>query len=295
MITPLHDRDTLDAPGLERLIEHMLCGGVAGLFILGTTGEGPLLSYRVRRELVQRTCAQVKHRVPVLVCVTDTAYVESLAIAQHASECEADAIVAAPPYYLPLGQPELQTYYDRLATESPVPLFLYNFPALTKTRIEIETLRRALDHRRIVGIKDSSGDLNYFRSVRELMKTRSDWTLLCGPDELLAESIVAGGHGGVNGGANVFPSLYVACAKAALAGEMERARELQAKVLRVTTALYRVSNSAAAVTEGIKCALSLLGICDDAMTEPFRRLAGPQRQSIERALPSLQSLMGEHS
>ena len=115
------------------------------------------------------------------------------------------------------------------------------------------------------------------------------------PDELLAESVFAGGHGGVNGGANVFPTLYVACARAALAGETERARQLQAGVLRVTTALYRVSHSAAAVTEGIKCALSLLGICDDAMTEPFRRLAAPQRQVIERLLPSLQSIMEEHS
>ncbi len=58
MVTPLRDRDTLDAAGLERLIEHLLTGGVQGLFILGTTGEGPSLSYRLRRELIERTCRQ---------------------------------------------------------------------------------------------------------------------------------------------------------------------------------------------------------------------------------------------
>src|SRR5512136_2166219 len=76
LVTPLRERDTLDAAGLERLIEHVLSGGVHGLFILGTTGEGPSLSYRLRREVISRTCRQVANRVPVLVGITDTAFVE---------------------------------------------------------------------------------------------------------------------------------------------------------------------------------------------------------------------------
>ena len=74
MVTPLLDRDTLDAAGLERLIEHILAGGVHGLFILGTTGEAPSLSYRLRYELIQRVCEQVKGRVPVLVGISGTRY-----------------------------------------------------------------------------------------------------------------------------------------------------------------------------------------------------------------------------
>ena len=76
MITPLLDRDTLDVAGLERLIEHILAGGVHGLFILGTTGEAPSLSYRLRYELIERTCTQVAGRVPILEANTDTAFVE---------------------------------------------------------------------------------------------------------------------------------------------------------------------------------------------------------------------------
>src|ERR1041385_1877343 len=93
MLTPLRARDELDIVGLERLIEHTLSGGVSGLFILGTTGEGPSLSYRLRRELIERTCRQVKRRVPVLVGITDTAFIESVSLARHCAETGADAVV----------------------------------------------------------------------------------------------------------------------------------------------------------------------------------------------------------
>ncbi len=109
MITPLLDRDTLDRAGLEKLIEHILAGGVSGLFILGTTGEGPSLSYRLRRELVQSVCAQVRQRVPVLVGITDTAFVESAGVARVAADAGADAVVLAVRHspYLALTPPEV--------------------------------------------------------------------------------------------------------------------------------------------------------------------------------------------
>src|SRR5436190_20672150 len=78
MATPLRSRDELDAGGLERLIERILGGGVNGVFLLGTTGEGPSLGYRLRRELIDRACRQIRRRVPVLVGITDTAFVESI-------------------------------------------------------------------------------------------------------------------------------------------------------------------------------------------------------------------------
>src|SRR5208283_5161575 len=92
LVTPLRDRDTLDVAGLERLVERVLDGGVSGLFILGTTGEGPSLSYRLRRELVERVCRQVKNRVPVLVGITDTAFIESVNVARHAANAGVSAV-----------------------------------------------------------------------------------------------------------------------------------------------------------------------------------------------------------
>ena len=199
MITPLRSRDELDIAGLERLIEHILAGGVSGLFILGTTGEGPSLSYRLRGELIERVCRQVNRRVPILVGITDTAFVESVDIGRRAANYGADALVVAPPYYLPEAQPELQEYIDHLVPELPLPLYLYNMPALTKVHFELDTVRRALDNPRIIGFKDSSGDLNYFKQVAELIKQRPDWPLLIGPEEKLFEALQLGGHGGVSG------------------------------------------------------------------------------------------------
>lgn len=106
MITPLRARDELDVPGLEGLIEHNLAGSVSGLFIPGTTGEWPSRSYRLRKELIERTCRQVDRRVQVLVGITDTAFQESVNLAHWAADAGADAVVLAPPYYLPEGQPE---------------------------------------------------------------------------------------------------------------------------------------------------------------------------------------------
>ena len=89
LITPLEDIDVLDRSGLEKLIEHVIRGGVSGIFLLGTSGEGPALSYRLRSELIKSTCKQGRGRVPVLVGITDTAYIESLHIAEIAAEAGA--------------------------------------------------------------------------------------------------------------------------------------------------------------------------------------------------------------
>jgi dihydrodipicolinate synthase/N-acetylneuraminate lyase len=159
LITPLRARDELDTAGLEWLVEHVISGGVNGLFILGTTGEGPSLDYRLRKELIEHTCKQVKQRVPVLVGITDTAFVEAVNVARWSADAGADAVVLAPPYYLPGGQPELQEFVDHLVPELPLPLFLYNMPALTKVPFELSVVRWAMDQPRIIGLKDSSGNM----------------------------------------------------------------------------------------------------------------------------------------
>jgi 4-hydroxy-tetrahydrodipicolinate synthase len=289
LITPMRDRDELDVPGLERLVERVLAGGVSGLFVLGTTGEGPSLGYRLRRELVERVCHQVRQRVPVLVGITDTAFVEALNLARIAAEAGADALVAAPPYYLPGGQPELREYLDHLVPELPLPLFLYNMPALTKVAFDLETVRYAMDEPRIVGLKDSSGDMKYFRGAAELLKHRPDWSLLIGPEERLMEAVLAGGHGGVSGGANLFPALYVGLFRACRAGDDARARELHDQVIRVGDALYRIGRHPSAVIKGIKCALSCLGVCDDFMAEPFHRFRAGERALVEQRLTLLRA------
>ena len=287
MVTPLLGRNELDLAGLERLIEHILAGGVSGLFILGTTGEGPSLSYPLRRELIERTCRQVQGRVPVLVGITDTAFVESVNLARHAATAGADALVIAPPYYFTEGQPELEEYLDHLVAELPLPLFLYNAPMNTKVQYGLGAVRWAMDKPQVIGLKDSSRDMNYFRQVVGLLKHRPDWSLLIGPEELLAEGVIAGGHGGVPGGANLFPRLYVQLCEAAHAGDASRTKQLHAQVMRVSESLYQVGRHPSAVIKGIKCALGCLGICDDFMAEPFHRFRDGERARVQSCLREL--------
>jgi dihydrodipicolinate synthase/N-acetylneuraminate lyase len=291
MITPLHDRDALDVAGLERLIERILGGGASGLFIVGTTGEGPSLGYRLRRELIERTCRQVAGRVPVLVGITDTAFVESVHVARQAADAGAAAVVLAPPYYLPEGQPELQEYLKHLVPELPLPLFIYNMPALTKVSFELETVRRAMDEPRIVGLKDSSGNMTYFHQALGLLKHRPDWSLLIGPEEMLFDAVLAGGHGGVSGGANLFPKLYVKLVEAARAGDLARAKELHAAIMQVSGSLYRIGRHPSAIIKGIKCALNCLGVCDDFMAEPFHRYRAEERDRLERRLAEINATL----
>lgn len=291
MVTPLRDRDEIDVAGLERLVEHMLAGGVSGLFPLGTTGEAPCLSYRLRYELVERVTKQVGGRVPVLVGITDTAVVESVRLARHAAQVGAQALVLSTPYYHAVGQPELLEYLQRIIPELPLPVFLYNIPSMTKVHFSLETLSQMLDSPGVVGIKDSSGDMGYMHRVRALLEARPDWTLLVGPEELLAESVLlAGAHGGVSGGANVFPRLYVDLYEAAVRRDVERTNELHARVIRGASALYAVGQHGSAIIKGLKCSLALLGICDDFMAEPFRRFREPERERIRRHLDELGAL-----
>ena len=287
MVTPLQDRDTLDVAGLERLIEHILAGGVHGLFILGTTAEAPSLSYRLRYEVIERVCKQVKERVPVLVGITDTSFVESVNIARKACDAGAQAVVLAPPYYFPAGQPELLEYLKHLISELPLPMFLYNMPSYTKMVYEPETIRAAADFPGVAGIKDSSGNMIYFRRLQILLKDHPDFSLLMGREELLAETVLLGGHGGVCGGANLLPELYVGLYNAACSKDLQKIEVLHEKVMKLSNAIYTVGQYESSYLKGIKCALSCIGICSDFMAEPFHRFRKEEHDRIQQYVQEL--------
>jgi 4-hydroxy-tetrahydrodipicolinate synthase len=285
MITPLRAPDELDHPGLERLVEHILRGGVHGLFILGTSGEAPSLSYRLRRELIDSVCRLVRGRIPVLVGVTDTSFAEAMGLARHAASAGARAVVSSTPYYFPTGQPELLEYFELFAREVPLPLYLYNMPQMTKVQFEPETLRRLAHNKSILGVKDSSGNLEYFHQLLELKAIRPDWSVLVGPESLLAETLHRGGDGGVNGGGNFWPSLFVELYHAVRNGDSALESELQQKIVQLSK-IYSIGRHASSVIKGMKCACSLLGLCDDLMSEPFVRFNSPERDRVRAVLES---------
>jgi dihydrodipicolinate synthase/N-acetylneuraminate lyase len=287
MVTPLLDRDALDVAGLERLIEHILGGGVHGLFILGTTGEGPSLSYRLRYEFIERVCGQVNGRVPILVGITDTSFTESVNTARKAKESGAQAVVLAPPYYFPFAQSELLEYLKHLTAELPLSLFLYNFPSYTKVAYEPETVKAAAYLDGIVGIKDSSGDISYLSKLQPLLKNRPEFSLLIGPDRLMTEAISSGANGGICGGANLVPELYVNLYNAIVSKDLPTVEALNKKVMYICTNIYHVNKHESSYLKGLKCALSCMGICSDFVAEPYRRFGPEERDVIRRHLKEL--------
>jgi 4-hydroxy-tetrahydrodipicolinate synthase len=287
LITPLLGRDSLDREGLERLIEHLIVGGVHGVFALGTTGEGPSLSYRLRGEVIRHVCRLVDRRVPVVVGVTDTAFVESVRLAEVAAEAGATAVVVATPYYFPAGQTELISYIRHLVPELPLPVVLYNMPALTKIWFEIETLRELASLPEIMAIKDSSGDLDYFERLCGLRAERPDWTFLMGPECHLIRSIGLGGSGGVSGGANIFPRLFAEAYEAAVADDQVRCTQLQHEI-NALGQIYEIGKYASRHIKATKCAASILGLCDDFMAEPFNRFRPADRERVRAILARLE-------
>lgn len=291
LITPMLDENILDLKGLERLLSHVISGGVSGIFILGTSGEAQNLSYAVRKEMIKQTCRIVDGRVPVMVGISDTSFVESISLANKAHEYGADVLVATPPFYYTPGQAELIQYYWDLADQVPLPLFLYNMPSHVKVMIEPETIVKLAANENIIGLKDSSANGVYLQKVMYLLKDRPDFTILVGPEEMTAGMVLMGAHGGVNGGANVYPELYVSLYQAAYNKDFETIAELQPKVMNVSLSLYNIGKYASSYIKGIKTALNLKGICDDFMPEPFHKFNAAERKFVEQKLKELDTLI----
>ena len=289
MVTPLDQDLNLDREGLERLIEHLIKGGVHGIFILGTTGEAPNLPYSVRAELIERTCKLVGSRVPIIVGITDTSYQDALRMAAKAFACGALAVVAAPPYYFQVGQADLLHYFKRMASDSPLPLFLYNAPLNTRLWIDVPTAIEAAAEPNIVGLKDSGLNMGYFHAVREGVRSRPDFSLLVGPDDLLAEAVLLGAHGGMAGGSNVNPRLFVDLYEAAVANDMNRVATLHQQAIQFNNAVYRATEDPHNPLRALKAALSIMGICGEAMTPPLRPISTRERETIAQYLRGLES------
>lgn len=286
LVTPLKSFRELDMPGLERLIEHQVSGGVHGLFILGTNGEAPSLSYQLRKEFIKNACGLVNRRIPVLVGITDTSMEGSLEIAEYAQRMGADAVVVAPPYYFPLSDEEMLDYLEALVPGLPLPFLIYNMPSHTKVHLTPEIVARAKELGAL-GIKDSSGNMLYLYSLIDNMKDSPDFAFFTGTEIYLPETIMYGGHGAVAGGANLFPGMFVDLYNASVARDLERISHLREKVMKLYQTIYRVGKDPSRFLKGTKCGLSVLGICNDELAPPFHRFSPGERKEVEKHIQEI--------
>jgi dihydrodipicolinate synthase/N-acetylneuraminate lyase len=265
---------------LQRLVQRMIEAGCHGIFVLGSTGEAQALSYRLRREIVRETCQIVGDRIPVLAGITDTSLVESLKFGEFCIEAGVAGLVVAPPYYFRMAQQDLVRHAEYLTAELPRPLFLYNIPGLTKLSWEPETVAEAAQIPGIAGLKDSSADLIYLQRVLRLTVFRPDFSVLVGPEEILGQAMMLGAHGGVCGGANLVPELYVQLWSAAQQKRYDEVVCLGRKVMDLSEALYRVGDPNTSYFRGIKYALETSGICSGLPAPPLAPLTEKEKEMI---------------
>ena len=287
LVTPLTKHNTLDLEGLRNLIEYTIAGGVHALFLLGTTGEGPSLHHSLRKQLITQACSIVDSRVPVMVCITDSSLEEALEIARHAKQAGADILVAAPPFYYPISQLEIQTYFKTLVPLLPLPLILYNMPACTKLHLSLETLELAKDLG-VIGLKDSSGDRDYLFSVVAAFKDDPHFSVYTGNETLLPELLNRGGHGVVAGGANFFPKLFVAFYNSCLANNQQAIKRHLKHVNWIGNSIYNIGKDASKYVKGTKSTLSALGICKDYSAMPIQRFNATEMAQLNHYLANFE-------
>ena len=288
MVTPLDAKRRLDKKGTKNMVNHLLKGGVDGIFLLGTTGEGPHLSYAVREELVKTVCGLVKGRVPVLVGITETDLDDAVAFAAKCKAYGAAAVVAAPPYYFKLTQAECVAWFTEMADRLPLPLVVYDMPAHTDTIIEPATIAKLAVHPNIVAMKDSSSIIALFNKFRIALEPYAEkFSLFMGPDEAMGEAVLLGADGGVCTGANLWPAQFKAMYLAAKTGDVEKVRRLQRFTTMSSYLLYGLGQGQIGFLKGVKAALAEMGLIQNVLAAPFEPFKGKELSKVRAALRRL--------
>jgi 4-hydroxy-tetrahydrodipicolinate synthase len=280
LISPLKQDGTADEPAIHRLVDHVMKGGVSGLVPLGSTGENASLDETTRRTVLKAVVEAAAGRVPVICGVAQTHIAAARAEVEAAARLGAAAALVAPPFYYLTDQRTVLAFYRRLAADSPLPVFLYHIPPLTKVMAEPATVATLAHEGTIAGIKDSSRDFEYFESVCMQTRDLPDFRIFTGSDTMLLPSLVMGGAGTICGAANVAPAWVVRIYDDFIRGDWSAARDHQDALFELVMAVRGGVFPAA-----IKSALHLLGVCDPWPAPPVEALdeasEGRLRQLLE--------------
>ncbi|MBZ0302254.1 MAG: dihydrodipicolinate synthase family protein [Anaerolineae bacterium] len=230
MITPLTPDGQIDGEGVDRLVHHLLVNGCGGVFVLGSSGEGPWLSAAQRETLIGRTVQAVAGRVPVLVGALEPSTVRTLEVLPMIEDLGADAVVVASPYYFGADESAQLWHFERVAQASKLPVVLYNIPPTTHNPVAVRTIQQALQFDPIIALKDSAGNMDDFKAFLALREQRPEFRVFQGAEKLSNESLLAGADGLVPGLGNLVPKGFVQLVEAVRAGNEAEARAIQAQI-----------------------------------------------------------------
>ena len=262
LVTPFTATGAVDTAAWLRLLDFTIAGGAEYLVLNGTTGESPTVTAPEKTNLLNLARQHVAGRVPLVYGIggNDTA-----AVARQLRETDLSgigAVLSASPAYNKPSQAGLVAHYQHLADASPRPLLLYNVPGRTAANLTAATTLALAGHPNIIGIKEASGNLEQCLDI--LAHMPADFLFLSGDDMLTLPLIACGAHGIISVMANALPRQFSDLTRAALAGDLARARQLLFGLLPLNPLLYEEGNPV-----GVKAALALLGICEPAVRLPL--------------------------
>src|SRR5215212_9625384 len=237
MVTPFDERGEVDLGATEAVIERFIEAGVSGISPLGSTGEASHLTADERKRFAEEIVRIVGGRVPLVVGVGATGTRETVELARHAEEVGADAILVVSPFYWKVGEEGLFQHFATVAESVDIPVVVYNLPMLTGIDLSPSLIGRlAGEYPNVVGIKDTVTEYNHVVGVlQEVKPVRPDFSVLCGWEDLILPSLLAGADGSICAFANVAPELFVNLVEAAGGGDLTRAAELHRQILTLVT------------------------------------------------------------
>ncbi|MDG2155370.1 MAG: 4-hydroxy-tetrahydrodipicolinate synthase [Gammaproteobacteria bacterium] len=285
LVTPMSSAGAVDYPAFERLIEHHIAAGTDGLVIAGTTGESATLSKSEHIDLVRRAVEIVKQRVPVIAGTGSNSTAQTIALSQAIDALAVDAYLVVTPYYNKPTQEGLYQHYMAIADAVKKPVMLYNVPGRTAVDLLPATVGRLSLHGNIFAIKEATGDVN---RVAELQRVcGKDFLQFSGDDATAREYMLLGGHGVISVTTNVAPKQMQAMCAAALAGDAEKAAELDAPLSSLHRELFVESNPIP-----VKWAVAKQGLIDGALRLPLTELSLENQPAVEGALTDASALEG---
>jgi dihydrodipicolinate synthase/N-acetylneuraminate lyase len=283
LITPLRDGGAVDEQALGRLASRLLDAEVGGLFVLGSSGEGPWLTPAERAGVIRVAVEVAAGRVPVLVGLLEPSAARVVEAAEQAAELGADAVVVTTPYYFEADDAAQRDHFGAVATRSALPLIVYNIPKMTHNVVAPSTVRWLLEFGNVVGIKDSAGDAEAFAAFLALKHVRPDFRVLQGAERQAARALREGADGLVPGLSNVAPALFVQLAAHVSEGAYAAAERLQEDV----AALWELHTHGFWL-ECLKFAVAVLGIGNGAAYGRTARLDEGAKRAIRQLVEGAQ-------
>ena len=277
LVTPMSAEGEVDGEALEQLVERHIQAGTAAIVAVGTTGESATLDEAEHCAVLARTVAAAAGRIPIIAGTGANSTVEAIRLTRCAADTGADAALLVTPYYNKPTQAGLIAHYTRIADAVDIPQILYNVPGRTACDLLPATALELARHPRIVGIKDATGDLGRVAELRAGAGT--DFAIYSGDDATGCELMLEGGDGVISVTTNVAPQLMAELCAAALAGDAQQARALNARLDPLHQRLFVESNPIP-----VKWALCEMGLIQAGIRLPLTWLSSSQQTAVREAL-----------